>query len=638
MGLRITTWNVNGIRNPFGYQPWSSKRTFDAMFEILEADIVVMQELKIQRKDLKDDMVLVPGWDCFFSLPKHKKGYSGVGIYIRQAVCQPIRAEEGLLGVLCPPGSSTPYRELPADDSIGGYLSYSEMADLGVDPAVLDAEGRCVVLEFPAFVIFGVYCPANTRGDDAGTMFRHAFWEALDKRIRKLDAMGKRIILAGDLNNAVCELDIAGSEEDKRKEGISHEEFISTPRRRILNQLLDDGEVIGARDKGREKSVLWDVCRAFHPKRQGMYTHWDTKKNMRPGNFGSRIDYLLMSISMKSWITDSNIQEGLLGSDHCPVYAVMNDIVTVDGSKIYLKDMINPPGVFKEGERLKDIPEKPTLAFSARLLPEFDVSQRQSIKDMFTRQPSISQKLNTTSSSNSPDASASKSTGSSMQVMMNSSSTAQSLQKADLMKRKTSDSDSGGGKTKRFKSIASTTPAHLGKGQGTLRSFFTPKASFQPSTSAASAASAAVIDSSSDHVSSIADARMKQLTSDKTAAAKVSEEAPPTRIDASKDARDSDIAIQVADDTQLSDIVEKRAKSSEQWGMLMRKPSIPLCEGHEEPCKSLQTKKKGVNCGRMFYICARPLGPSGEKEKNTQWRCGTFIWASDWQGGAGNSR
>lgn len=44
------------------------------MFETLEADIVVMQETKIQRKDLKDDMVLVPGWDVFFSLPKYKKG------------------------------------------------------------------------------------------------------------------------------------------------------------------------------------------------------------------------------------------------------------------------------------------------------------------------------------------------------------------------------------------------------------------------------------------------------------------------------------------------------------------------------------------------------------------------------------
>lgn len=44
------------------------------MFDVLEADIVVFQETKIQRKDLSDDMVLVPGWDCYWSLPKYKKG------------------------------------------------------------------------------------------------------------------------------------------------------------------------------------------------------------------------------------------------------------------------------------------------------------------------------------------------------------------------------------------------------------------------------------------------------------------------------------------------------------------------------------------------------------------------------------
>lgn len=49
------------------------------MFDILEADIVCLQETKIQQKDLKDDMVLVPGWDCFFSFPKYKKGL----LYVR---------------------------------------------------------------------------------------------------------------------------------------------------------------------------------------------------------------------------------------------------------------------------------------------------------------------------------------------------------------------------------------------------------------------------------------------------------------------------------------------------------------------------------------------------------------------------
>lgn len=53
-----------------------------SMFDILESDIVVLQEAKIQRKDLRDDMVLVPGWDCYFSLPRVKKGKSSSsGLY-----------------------------------------------------------------------------------------------------------------------------------------------------------------------------------------------------------------------------------------------------------------------------------------------------------------------------------------------------------------------------------------------------------------------------------------------------------------------------------------------------------------------------------------------------------------------------
>src|ERR1700761_5039853 len=65
-----------------------------AMFDTLEADIVVMQETKIQRKDLRDDMVLVPGWDVFFSLPKHKKG---VHIHPPPCAAHPILIDGRLL-------------------------------------------------------------------------------------------------------------------------------------------------------------------------------------------------------------------------------------------------------------------------------------------------------------------------------------------------------------------------------------------------------------------------------------------------------------------------------------------------------------------------------------------------------------
>jgi AP endonuclease 2 len=79
-------------------------------------------------------------------------------------------------------------------------------------------------------------------------------------------------------------------------------------------------------------------------------------------------------------------------------------------------------------------------------------------------------------------------------------------------------------------------------------------------------------------------------------------------------------------------IDEASAEASKQsWGKLFSKRISPKCE-HDEPCKIMLTKKPGINCGRSFWMCARPLGPSGNKEKNTQWRCSTFIWASDWTG------
>lgn len=81
---------------------------------------------------------------------------------------------------------------------------------------------------------------------------------------------------------------------------------------------------------------------------------------------------------------------------------------------------------------------------------------------------------------------------------------------------------------------------------------------------------------------------------------------------------------------QESETVIDPIASKEDWSKLFSKRPPPKCESHQEHCVSLTTKKPGINCGRAFWICPRPLGPSGNKEKGTQWRCATFIWASDW--------
>ncbi|GAM87148.1 hypothetical protein ANO11243_051690 [Dothideomycetidae sp. 11243] len=638
--MRITTWNVNGIRNPFGYAPWNTVRTFPAMFDILQSDIVVMQELKIQRKDLRDDMVLLDGWDCYFSLPKHKKGYSGVGIYTRNETCSPIKAEEGILGVLNPPNSTLSYRELPEDQSIGGYPSEAQIVELGVDPALLDAEGRCVCLEFPAFVLFGVYSPANSNGlrDD----FRYGFLCALDCRIRNLVKAGKRVILVGDLNVSRAEIDTACALDDIKKAGMTHDDYISTPNRRVFNHLIVGGEVVGPRDEGREDAIMCDIVRDFHPKRSGMYTHWEQKINARPGNFGSRIDFVLVSDQMGDWFSEADIQEGLMGSDHCPVYGHFKDLVQIktpqgDSKPTHILDILNPPGHFKDGKRLVEWSVKNIPAFSGKLLPEFD--KRRSIKDMF-KKPSMSKMTSSTQSTNGEVQKESIDSGSEAvygntlsDALFEPSTMTHDETLSQPSPTKSAASMSPGTKrkgsilaapkpVKRQKStgVPQSQKGESQKGQQSLKGFFAPKS--VPATSnvvprrdsggSTNGATSRIADSTDGIDSQSATNGTSEYGSRDTSTAPD----PPQAPSPSPSSPDSGT---------VHDPVAAKAS----WDNLMRKPNAPLCESHNEPCKVMLTKKKGENQGRSFWMCARPLGPSGAKERGTQWRCGTFVWCSD---------
>ncbi|RAK76711.1 DNA-(apurinic or apyrimidinic site) lyase APN2 [Aspergillus fijiensis CBS 313.89] len=619
MGLRITTWNVNGIRNPFSYEPWRGKRTFDAMFDILEADIVVFQETKIQRKDLRDDMILVPGWDCYFSLPKVKKGYSGVVIYTRNATCAPIRAEEGLTGMLCPQNSSVPFRELPDDQQIGGYPTLEQLSSLEVDPATLDSEGRCVILEFPAFVLLGIYSPATR--DESRDSFRHDFIDLMDARVRNLVAMGKRVFVTGDLNISRREIDAAHAAEAIRKGSMTEDEWVSMHARRVFNQWFADGKVIGERDEGREKPVLHDICRSFHPERKGMYTCWEQRINARPGNYGARIDYVLCSLEMQDWFCDSNIQEGLMtmqGSDHCPVYAVLKDSIMFEGKETKVREIMNPAGVFKNGERQQEYTTKLLLPTSGRLIPEFD--KRRSIKDMFMRKPTKSSQSTPSGIPTNPRPTAMQETAlSSSESNPNKAvSNANGESRGTVRKR----SDKLESPIKRSKSTIAPAPAPTNPEQKTLKGFFKPKSAPADSSEDCSAKDAelAVSQPSTSSSTTTGPSAYSQLEKQEA----VDTVTKPSAEEANSREPSSVLAPE-EDDAVFDPIVSK-----EDWSKLFTKKRAPLCESHQDPCISLTTKKPGPNCGRAFWICSRPLGPSGNKEKGTQWRCPTFIWASDW--------
>lgn len=179
---------------------------------------------------------------------------------------------------------------------------------------------------------------------------------------------------------------------------------------------------------------------------------------------------------------------------------------------------------------------------------------------------------------------------------------------------------------KRSKSAAVPNAASTA-GQKTLKGFFKPKAiggrsesSYSPTSTSSYGALKTEAGISSSRICATNDSSMAEGTQntefplDTPAASTRKSLIPssPNKLD---------------QDTVIDPIVSK-----EDWSKLFTKKPVPRCDSHEEPCISLTTKKPGMNRGRAFWICPRPLGPNGEKEKGTQWRCPTFIWASDWNG------
>lgn len=53
--------------------------------------------------------------------------------------------------------------------------------------------------------------------------------------------------------------------------------------------------------------------------------------------------------------------------------------------KVAVRDIMNPPGMFNDGQRIREYSVKDMLPFSGKLIPEFD--RRQNIQDMFRRKP-----------------------------------------------------------------------------------------------------------------------------------------------------------------------------------------------------------------------------------------------------------
>ncbi len=166
---------------------------FKEWLDSLQADILCFQELKIQRKDLSEDFRDVLGYRAFFTLPVNKSAYSGVAVYLKDDIT-PVKVETTLLS------SSFGERANKGSRFIGGYPDHP-------DRLILDSEGRCLVIDLNTFVLISVYCPAVRDGDSERDRFRLEFLRVLMERVTNLIAFGREVVLVGDLNVILEEID-----------------------------------------------------------------------------------------------------------------------------------------------------------------------------------------------------------------------------------------------------------------------------------------------------------------------------------------------------------------------------------------------------------------------------------------------
>ncbi|MCI5901008.1 MAG: exodeoxyribonuclease III [Blautia sp.] len=160
-----------------------------------------------------------------------------------------------------------------------------------------DQEGRVITLEYPGFYLVTVYTP-NSQDGLKRLEYRMRWEEDFRNYLLKLQE-NKPVICCGDMNVAHREIDLKNPKTNRMNAGFTDEE------RACFTRLLDSGFI--------------DTFRYFYPDAEGKYSWWSYRFRAREKNAGWRIDYFIVSPSLKEKLRKADIHADIMGSDHCPV-------------------------------------------------------------------------------------------------------------------------------------------------------------------------------------------------------------------------------------------------------------------------------------------------------------------------------
>ncbi|MGB5236852.1 MAG: exodeoxyribonuclease III [Flavobacteriaceae bacterium] len=235
----------------------ATKKGFSEWLQSSSPDVICLQEIKATKDQLDLGLYKKCGYPYQYWFSAQKKGYSGVAILAR---------------------------EKPDNVVYGTGIDY------------MDQEGRNIRADFNGVSVMSLYVPSGSNMDRLG--FKLGYMDDLQQYIDQLREEKPELVLCGDYNICHRAIDIHDPVRNKNVSG-----FLPVEREWMTNFL---------------QSGFTDSFRHLN-KNPHHYTWWSYRANSRARNKGWRLDYAMVSESLKDRISRSVILSDASHSDHCPI-------------------------------------------------------------------------------------------------------------------------------------------------------------------------------------------------------------------------------------------------------------------------------------------------------------------------------
>lgn len=220
-------------------------------------DMLCIQETKLQAGQIDTKLFESLGYKSYWHYAV-KKGYSGVALFTK---------------------------------TIPVNVTY------GIGIAQYDNEGRTIVSDYGPFVLISAYFPSGSSGDERQEI-KMKWLDDFYNFVFNLRKSKPNIIVSGDYNICHKPVDINHPERHEGYSGFLPEE------RAWMDKFIANGFV--------------DSFREFN-KNPNEYSWWSYRANSREKNLGWRIDYHMVTNSLKPALKGASILSKVFYSDHCPV-------------------------------------------------------------------------------------------------------------------------------------------------------------------------------------------------------------------------------------------------------------------------------------------------------------------------------